>query len=130
MRLEHDARHEDLAYEFKAGYEDAQDTRDAEMRDGSPDIQPAALVPYHVEEIQRQHICQTHDDHEKRTGRDAESTIQDAEIRGNEGERYHELQEEQGALAEGVEDGQKTKDGVETEGGDAGDVAGAEEGGL
>ncbi len=100
------------------------------MADAGPNIQPTALIPHHPKEIQRQHVADGHDDHEETAGRDAEALVQDAEVGGDEGEGDEEFEEEEGALGEGVEDGDEPVDGVEGEGGDGRDVAGGEEGGL
>lgn len=100
------------------------------MADTSADIQPTALIPHHPKEIQRQHVADGYDDHKQTAGGDAEPFVQDAEVGGDEGEGDEEFEEEEGALGEGVEDGDEPVDGVEGEGGDGGDVARGEEGGL
>lgn len=100
------------------------------MADRRPDVQPAALVANHVEEIQRHDVADGHDDHEECRRRDAESVVEDSEICADDGEWDEDLEDEEGALGEGVEDGDEPGDAVEGEGGDGGDVAGAEEGGL
>lgn len=100
------------------------------MADTRPDIQPTALIPDHPEEIQRQDVADGHDEHEERAGGDAEAPVQDAEVGADEGEGHEQLEQEKGALREGREDGDEAVDGVEGEGGNGGDVAGGEEGGL
>ena len=100
------------------------------MADGRPDIQPTPLVSNHVEEVQRHDVADGHDDHEERRRRDAQAVVEDSEIRADHGERDEDLENEQGALREGVKDGDQARDAVEGEGGNGGDVAGAEEGGL
>lgn len=122
--------HKNFTQKLQAGHKHTQQTRDAEMADTSANIQPAALIPDHPEEIQRQHVADGHDDHEQAARSDAQTAVQDAQVRGDEGERDEEFEEEEGALGEGVEDGDEAVDGVEGEGGDGGDVAGGEEGGL
>lgn len=100
------------------------------MTNRGPDIQPAALIPDHPEEIQRQHVADGHDHHEERRRGDAEPPVEDAEVCADEGEGDEEFEEEEGALVEGGEDGDEAVDGVEGEGGDGADVPGGEEGGL
>lgn len=107
-----------------------QQTRNEKMTNGRPDIQPTPLIPHHVKKIQRQHVPERDHDHEQRARRDAQATVQHAEGGGHDGKGGEELEHEQGALGEGVEDGDEAVDCVEGEGRDGGDVAGAEEGAL
>lgn len=100
------------------------------MADTSPNVQPAALVSDQPEEIHSQHVTYRHDQHEETARRDAESSVEDAQVGADDGERDDDFEEEEETLGEGVEDGYETVDGVEGEGGEGGDVAGGEEGGL
>ncbi len=100
------------------------------MADTGADIQPGALVADHPEEIQRHDVADGHDDHEQRGRLQAQAEIEDAEVGGDDGEGDQDLEDEERALREGVEDGEQPVDGVEAEGGDGRDVAGGEEGGL
>jgi hypothetical protein len=93
-------------------------------------LQPTALVPHLPKEPQSQIVPDAHDDSEQTAPAQAQTFGQDPEVCGDERERRKEFQEEQRALRKGVEDGDQAVDGVEGEGGDRGDVAGAEEGGL
>ena len=100
------------------------------MTDTGPDIQPAPFVPDQPEEIHRQHIANRHDEHEQTARRDAESSVEDAQVGADDGEGDDEFEDEEETLGERVEDWYEAVDGVEGEGGDGGDVAGGEEGGL
>ena len=100
------------------------------MTDRGPNVQPGPFILDHPEEIQRHDIADGHDDHKERGWLESEAEVEDAEIGGDDGEWDHELEEEEGALGEGVEDRDEAVDSVEGEGGDGGDVAGGEEGRL
>ncbi len=100
------------------------------MANTSPDIQPTPLIPHQPKEVHSQHVANRHDEHKQTTRRDAEPSVQDAEIGADDGERDDDFEHEEEALGEGVEDGNEAVDGVEGEGGEGGDVAGGEEGGL
>lgn len=100
------------------------------MADAGPNVQPAALVPDQPEEVHGQHVAHGHDEHEEAAGRDAEAAVEDAEVGADDGEGDDELEDEEAALGDGVEDGEEAVDGVEGEGGEGGDVARGEEGGL
>lgn len=122
--------HKNLTHKLQARHKNAQQTRNDEMADAGPDIQPAALVPDQPEEVHRQDVADGDDEHEEAAGRDAEAAVQDAEVGADDGEGDDELEDEEGALGEGVEDGEEPVDRVEGEGGQGGDVARGEEGGL
>ena len=100
------------------------------MTDTSPDIQPTALIPNQPKEVHRQHIANRDDQHEETARRDAESPVQDAQVGTDDGEGDDDFEDEERALGERVEDGYEAVDGVKGEGGEGGDVAGGEEGGL
>lgn len=100
------------------------------MTDTSPNIQPTALIPNQPEEIHSQHVADRHDQHEKAARRNTESSVEDAQVGADDGERDDEFEDEEETLGEGVEDWDEAVDGVEGEGGEGGDVAGGEEGGL
>ena len=100
------------------------------MTNTRPNVQPTALIPHQPKEIHSQHIANRHHQHKQTAGRDAESAVQDAEVGADDGEGDDDFEDEEGALGEGVEDGYEAVDGVEREGGEGGDVAGGEEGGL
>lgn len=125
-----DPTNKNLTHKLQPGHKHTQQTRNDKMANTRPDIQPTALIPNHPEEIHRQHIADAHDNHEHARGRDAEAAVQDAEVGADDGEGDEEFEEQEGALGEGVEDGDEAVDAVEGEGGDGGDVAGGEEGGL
>jgi len=116
-----------LAQELQARHEDAQGTSDTEMTNSHADIEPRALVAHHIEEVQRHHVGDGHDHHEERAGRDFEAAVEDTQVSADDGEGDQDLQDEERALAEGAEDGDEPTDAVEGEGGDGGNVAGAEE---
>ena len=122
--------HENLTHKLQPGHEDAEHTRNHKVTDTSPDIQPAALIPDQPEEVHRQHIAHRHDEHEQAARRDAEPAVEDAQVGADDGEGDDELEDEEEALGERVEDGDEAVDGFEGEGGDGGDVARGEEGGL
>lgn len=122
--------HKDLTHKLQAGDEDAQQARDDEMADAGPDVQPAALVADEPEEVHGEDVADGDDEHEETAGRDAEAAVQDAEVGADDGEGDDDLEDEEGALREGVEDGEEAVDRVEGEGGQGGDVARGEEGGL
>ena len=100
------------------------------MTNTSPDIQPAPFVPDQPEEIHRQHIANRHDEHEQTARRDAESSVEDAQVGADDGDGDDECEDEEETLGERVEDWYEAVDGVEGEGGDGGDVPRGEEGGL
>lgn len=111
-------------------HENAKQARNDKHTDTLSDLQPAPLIPDLPEEPQRQIISNPHDDGEQAPAPQPQTFREDAEIRRDQSEGRKELEKEQGALRERVEDGDEAVDGVEGEGGDGGDVAGAEEGGL
>ena|SRR5690242_9129699 len=108
----------------------AQQTGDDKVTDRRPDVQPTALILDHEKERQRHNIANRHDHHEQRAGGNSESAVKEPEVGGQRGEGNHQLQYEQRALAEGVEDGDEAVYGVKGEGRHGRDVRGAEEGGL
>ena len=94
------------------------------MANRASNLQPAALVFDHPEEVQRQNVADTHDHHEQRRRRNAETLVQDAQVRADESKGNHQLEDQHRSLREGVEDGDEAVDRVEREGGDGCDVAG------
>lgn len=124
------AANEPATQAFQPRHKNIQQTANDEMADTGADIQPGALVADHPEEIQRHDVAEGHDQHEQRRRLQAQSEIEDAEVGGEDGEGDQDLEEEERALGEGVEDRDEPVDGVEAEGGDGRDVAGGEEGGL
>ena len=103
---------EDLAKKLQPSHEDAQQARDAEVADAGPDVEPAALVAHHPEEVHGQNIADGDDNHEQTAWRNAEAAVEDAEVGADEGERDEEFEKEEGALGERVEDGDEPVDGV------------------
>ena len=122
--------HKDLTHKLQPGHKHAKHTRDDEMADTGPDIQPTALVPDEPEKVHRQHVADGHDQHDEAARRDAEPPVEDTQVGADDGEGDDEFEDEEEALGEGVEDRDEAVDGVEGEGGEGGDVAGGEEGGL
>lgn len=100
------------------------------MANTRPNIQPTAFIPNSPKKANHHDLAQRTYKHKQRAGRHAETAVEERQVGGDEDEGGEELEEEQSALAEGVEDGDQAVDGVEAEGGDGGDVAGGEEGGL
>lgn len=121
--------HENLTHKLQPGHKHAEHARNNKVADTGPDIQPAPLVPDQPEKVHRQDVANGHDQHEETARRDAEPSVEDAQVGADDGERDDEFEHEEESLGEGVEDWDEAVDGVEGEGGDGGDVAGGEEGG-
>lgn len=119
-----------LTDKLQPGHKHTKPTRNNKMANASADIQPTALIPDQPEEIHRQHIANRHDEHEKTARRNTESSVEDAQVGADDGERDDDFEHEEEALGERVEDREEAVDGVEGEGGEGGDVAGGEESGL
>ena len=97
-----------LAKELQSSDEGAKRTSDTEVTDSHANVQPGALVPHHVEEIQGHHVRDGHDDHEQGAWCDLQASIENAQVGTDDGEGDKDLQDEKGTLREGVEDGDKT----------------------
>lgn len=119
-----------LAQKLQPSHKRAQKTRNTKMADRRPNIQPRPLISHHIKEIQRHHVRYRHHHHEQRAGRDLQPAVEDAQVGADDGKGDEDFEDQEGALAEGVENGDEAVDAVEGERGDGGDVAGAEEGGL
>ena len=121
-----DATDKDLAHKFKDRYKHTKQTSNEKMTDGGPDVQPASLVPHHVEEIQRHDITDGHDDHEQSGRGYPQPAVEDTQIDADNSKGHHQLQEEKGPLREGVEYRYKSVNALKGEGGYRRDVARAE----
>lgn len=108
----------------------AKRTRNDKHTNTLANIQPRAIIPDLPKEPERQIIANPHDDSKQRSTPEFQAASQDTQVGGDEGKGGEDFEQEESALAEGVEDGEEAEDGVEGEGGDGGDVACAEEGGL
>ena len=115
--------HKHLAEKLQDGDERAQRAGNDKVADGGANVQPAALVPDHPEEIQGQHVADRHDDHEEARRRDAEPAVEDAQVGGDDRKGDHEFEDEECPLRKGAEDGDEPVDAVEGEGRDGGNVA-------
>lgn len=108
-----DTTNKHLAHELKARHKDTEQAGDAEVADAGPDVQPAAFVPDHEEEVERQDIADSHDDHEKGAGGHSESPVENPQVCTNEGEGYHQFEHKEGALRERTEHWDETVNAVE-----------------
>lgn len=130
LALKRDTLNGPLTVYLQPRNEHAQQTGDNKVTDRRPDVQPTALVLDHEKERQRHNVADRHDHHEQRAWRNAKPAVEKPEVGGQCGKGNHQLQHEQRALAEGVEDRDEAVYGVKGEGRHGGDVRGAEEGGL
>lgn len=96
--------HENLTHKLQPGHKHTKHTRNNEVADTSPNIQPAPLVPDQPEEVHSQHIANGHDQHEKTARGNTESPVEDAEVGTDDGERDDDFEDQEETLGEGVED--------------------------
>lgn len=68
----------DLTDDLQPTNKNTETTRNAEMTDTSANVQPTSLVTNHPEEADRHDIPNGHDDHEERTGRHTEASVEDS----------------------------------------------------
>lgn len=125
-----DASNEGEGEELERGDKGAEPGRNTKVGNGGTDVKPGALVADKVEEIQRKYVRDGHNEHEERARRNREAPVEDSQVRADDGKRYQDLQDEERALRERIEDGDQAVDRVKGKGGDGGDVSGAEKGRL
>lgn len=98
------------------------------MADRRPNVEPTPVILNQVKKVERHDVCSGQDQEEESKRGQVEGSRQGTERGGEEQEGYEDLEDQEGAHGERIENGYETKNCFEGKGTDAGDVSRAEKG--
>lgn len=102
--------------------------RDTEMTDTGSNLEPGAIIPNQVKEVERHHICSRQTQQEQREGRQVQGSTKDSEDGRNQEERNQDLEDQEDSHEKRVEHGRQPEHRLERERGQRGHITCTKEG--